>query len=47
MNNQSFTIHSGITQPCQFSLGNIPTMSGITDSIGEGRDAGKISKLFQ
>ncbi len=36
MNNQSFTIHSGITQPRQFSLGNIPTMSGITDSVGEG-----------
>jgi hypothetical protein len=36
MNNQSFTIRSGITQPRRFSLGNIPTMSGITDSIGEG-----------
>ncbi len=36
MNNQSYTNHSGITQPRQFSLGNIPTMSSITDSIGEG-----------
>jgi hypothetical protein len=36
MNNQSFTICSGITQPRQFSLGNIPTMSSITDSVGEG-----------
>ncbi len=46
MNNQSCTICSGITQPCQFSLGNIPTMSGITDSIGEGWDDGKIAKFF-
>ncbi len=46
MNNQSYTIHSGITQPRQFSLGNIPTMSGITDNIGEGWDERKISKLF-
>ncbi len=38
MNNQSYTICSGITRPHQFSLGNIPTMSGITDSIGEGWD---------
>jgi hypothetical protein len=35
MNNQSYTIHSGITQPCQFSLGNIPTMIGITDVVGK------------
>jgi hypothetical protein len=46
MNSQSYTIHSGITQPCQFSLGNIPTMSGITDSVGEGRDTRKISRFF-
>ncbi len=46
MNNQSYTIHSGITQPCQFSLGNIPTMSGITDSIGEGWDERTILKFF-
>jgi hypothetical protein len=42
MYNQSYTIHSGITRPCQFSLGNIPTMSGITDSIDEGWDERKI-----
>jgi hypothetical protein len=42
MNNQSYTIHSGITQPCPFSLGNIPTMSGITDSVGEGWDGKKL-----
>ncbi len=36
MNNQSYTIRSGITQPRQFSLGNIPTMNGITDTVGEG-----------
>jgi hypothetical protein len=42
MNNQSYTIRSGITQPRQFSLGNIPTMSGITDSIGEGWDEKKL-----
>ncbi len=46
MNNQSYAIHSGITQPCQFSLGNIPTMSGITDSIGEGWDEKKL-QFFQ
>jgi hypothetical protein len=38
MNNQSYTIRSGITQPCQFSFGNIQTMSSITDSLGEGWD---------
>ncbi len=43
MNNQSYTICSGITQPREFSLGNIPTMSGITDSIGEGWDERKIT----
>jgi hypothetical protein len=47
MNNQSYTIHSGITQPCQFSLGNIPTMSSITDSVGEGWDDRKIAKIFK
>jgi hypothetical protein len=46
MNNESFTIHSGKTQPHQFSLGNIPTMSGITDSIGEGWDERKNTKNF-
>jgi hypothetical protein len=46
MNNQSYTIRSGITQPRQFTLGNIPTMSGITDSIGEGWDDRKITKNF-
>jgi hypothetical protein len=43
MINQNYTIRSGITQPCQFSLGNIPTISGITDSIGGGWDERKIS----
>jgi hypothetical protein len=43
MNNQSYTIRSGITRPGQFSLGNIPTISGITDSVGEGWDDGKIA----
>jgi hypothetical protein len=46
MNSQSYPINLGITQPCQFSLGNIPTMSGITDSIGEGWDERKITKIF-
>jgi hypothetical protein len=46
MNNQSYTICSGITRPRQFSLGNIPTMSGITDSVGEGWDDRKIAKFF-
>jgi hypothetical protein len=44
--NKSYTIRSGITRPRQFSLGNIPTMSGITDSIGEGWDDRKIAKFF-
>ncbi len=46
MNNQSYTIRSGITRPCQFSLGNIPTISGITDSVGEGWDERKITTFF-
>ncbi len=46
MNNQSYTIYSGITRPRQFSLGNIPTMSCNTDSIGEGWDDGKIAQIF-
>jgi hypothetical protein len=47
MNSQSYTIHSGITQPCQLSLGNIPTLSSITDSVGEGWDERKISIFFK
>ena len=47
MNNQNYTIRSGITRPRQFSLGNIPTMSGITDSVGEGWDERKIQNFFQ
>jgi hypothetical protein len=46
MSSQSYTICSGITRPCLFSLGNIPTMSGITDSVGEGWDTRKISRFF-
>jgi hypothetical protein len=42
MNSQSYTICMGITQPCQFSLGSIPTMSRITDYVGEGWDERKI-----
>ncbi len=38
LNNQSYTIRSGITRPCQFVLGNIPTISRITDSVGRGWD---------
>jgi hypothetical protein len=45
MNNQSYTIPSGITQTRQFSHGNIPTMSCITDSVGEGWDDRKIAKF--
>ncbi len=45
MNSQSYTIRTGITQPCQFSLGNIPTMSRTTDYVGEGWDKRKISKF--
>ncbi len=36
VNNQSYTIRSGNVQPCQFVLGNIPTISGITDTVGKG-----------
>jgi hypothetical protein len=46
MNSQRYTIHSEITQPRQFSLENIPTMSGISDIHGEGWDTRKISKYF-
>ncbi len=38
LNNQSYTIHSGNIQPCQFVLGNIPTISRITDNVGRGWD---------
>ncbi len=43
MNNQSYTIRSGITRPHQILLGNIPTMSCITGNIGEGWDDRKIA----
>jgi hypothetical protein len=46
MNNQSYTIHSGIIRPCQFVLGNIPTVSGITDNVGSGWDDNKIARFF-
>ncbi len=46
MNNQSYTICSGIVRPRRFSLGNIPTISGNTDSVGEGWDDRKIAKFF-
>ncbi len=45
MNNQSYTIRPGITRPRQLSLGNIPTMSCITDNVGEGWDDGKIANF--
>ncbi len=46
MNGQSYTIHSGITQPPQFLLENIPTMSSMTDIHGEGWDTRWISRYF-
>ncbi len=46
LNNQSYTIHSGNVQPCQFVLGNIPTTSGITDNVGSGWDDNKIARFF-
>ncbi len=46
MNSQRYIIRLGITQPRQFSLGKKPTMSAITDSIGEGWHTRKISKCF-
>jgi hypothetical protein len=46
MNNQRYIIHSGITRAHQFSLGNIPTMSSITESMGKGWGTRKISKYF-
>ena len=45
-NNQSYTICSGITRPCQFVLGNISTISRITDSVGRGWDDEKIAHFF-
>ncbi len=47
INNQSYTIHSGITRPSHFSLGNIPSMNGITDSVGEGWDEKNNCTFFQ
>ncbi len=46
LNNQSKTIHSGNIQPYQFVLGNIPTISGITDNVGRGWDDKKISRFL-
>jgi hypothetical protein len=46
MNSQRYTIYSGITQPCCFSLRNMPTMSSSTDRVGEGWDKRKISRYF-
>jgi hypothetical protein len=46
MNSQRYIIRSGITCPYQLSLGNISTMSSITDSIGEGWDIRRVSKYF-
>ena len=46
MNNQSYTIRSGITRPHQFLLGNIPKMSCITDNVGSGWDDNKIAHFF-
>jgi hypothetical protein len=43
---RTYTLHSGITGARQFSLGNISTMSGITDSVGEGWDEIKITNVF-
>jgi hypothetical protein len=40
--NQSYTIHSGNIRPCQFVLGIIPTISGITDNVGRGWDDKKL-----
>jgi hypothetical protein len=42
LNNQSYTIHSGNIQPCQFVLGNIPTIIGIPDNVGRGWDDKKL-----
>jgi hypothetical protein len=46
MNSQRYIIRSGISCPHQPSLGNIATMSGITDSIGEGWDTRRVLKYF-
>jgi hypothetical protein len=46
LNNQNYTIHSGVTRPCQFVLGNILTISGITDSVGRGWDNEKNCTFF-
>ncbi len=46
LNNQSYTIHSGNIWPCQFVLGNIPTISGITDNVGRGWDDKKLLVFF-
>jgi hypothetical protein len=46
MNSQSYTIRAEITRPCQFPLGNIPTMSGITGFVGEDWHERKFLKIF-
>ncbi len=46
LNNQSYTIRSGNVRPCQFVLGNIPTISGITDNVGRGWNDKKMARFF-
>ncbi len=45
INNQSHTIHSDTTRPRRFSHGNIQTMSGITDSVGDTKNFNKRNNI--
>jgi hypothetical protein len=46
LNNQSYAIRSGNVRPCQFVVGNIPTISEITDTVGRGWNDKKIARFF-
>ncbi len=46
LNNQRYTIRSGITQPCQFSLGNIRTMRVLLIALVKAWMTQKISIFF-
>ncbi len=46
LNKQEFIIHNSVTQPVQYSLSTLPTMSTIYDKPGAGWDRIDIDEYF-
>jgi hypothetical protein len=46
LNKQEFIIHNSVTQPVQYSLSTLPTMSTIYDKPGSGWDRINIDNYF-